>query len=129
MDYFFIKQMHIGFAYLSISLFVLRSILSVTSSSLLQHKLLKILPHIVDTLLLVFAVCLMAIIHQYPFVDAWLTAKFIALLAYIVIGTIAIKRGKSAVIRFWASILAIIIFTYIYGVAKTHHVLSWLALT
>ena len=129
MDYFFIKQMHIGFAYLSISLFVFRSILSIASSPLLQHKLFKILPHIVDTLLLVFAVLLMVVINQYPFVDAWLTAKFIALLAYIVIGTIAIKRGKSTVIRFWASIIAIIIFTYIYGVAETHHVLSWFALT
>tara|TARA_R110001583_G_scaffold21088_4_gene80278 strand:+ start:12165 stop:12569 length:405 start_codon:yes stop_codon:yes gene_type:complete len=128
MDYFFIKNMHIGMAYLSISLFILRSILSVSGSTLLQKKLFKIAPHIIDTLLLVFAILLMITIQQYPFVNGWLTAKLIALFAYIIVGTIAIKRGKTAVIRFWASILAIAIFVYIYGVAKAHDSLSWLVI-
>ncbi|MFT6928228.1 MAG: putative membrane protein SirB2 [Psychromonas sp.] len=127
MDYLLVKHLHVGMAYLSISLFILRSALSVTESALLQHKLVKILPHLVDTFLLLFAVLLMITIKQYPFVDAWLTAKLIALLFYIGIGTIAIKRGKTAVIRLWASIIAVLIFTYILGVAKTHQVLSWLA--
>jgi uncharacterized membrane protein SirB2 len=126
MDYFFIKNMHIGMAYLSISLFVIRSILSVSGSALLQNKILKIVPHIIDTLLLVFAVLLMITIQQYPFVNGWLTAKLLALFAYIIVGTIAIKRGKTAVIRFWASLFAIAIFVYIYGVAKAHDSLSWL---
>ncbi|MFT7053206.1 MAG: putative membrane protein SirB2 [Psychromonas sp.] len=127
MDYLLIKHLHMGMAYLSISLFILRSSLSVAESPLLQHKLVKILPHLVDTFLLLFAILLMITIKQYPFVDTWLTAKLIALLFYIGIGTIAIKRGKTAVIRLWASIIAVLIFTYIIGVAKTHHALSWLA--
>ncbi|WP_413700479.1 SirB2 family protein [Psychromonas sp. KJ10-10] len=128
MDYLFIKNMHIGMAYLSITLFIFRSVLSVSGSSLLQHKLLKILQHIIDTLLLIFAILLTIIIQQYPFVNGWLTAKLIALFAYIIVGTIAIKRGKTAVIRFWASIFAIAIFAYIYGATKAHHALSWLAI-
>ena len=128
MDYLLIKQLHISMAYLSISLFVLRSILSVSESALLQHKLLKTLPHIIDTLLLIFAVLLMITIKQYPFVDAWLTAKLIALFAYIAVGTIAIKRGKTAVVRLWASVIAVIILGYIVGVAKAHNVMSWLTL-
>jgi uncharacterized membrane protein SirB2 len=126
MDYLLVKHLHMAMAYLSISLFVYRSILSVTESTLLQHKLVKVLPHIIDSLLLIFAVWLMLIIKQYPFVDAWLTAKFIALIAYILVGTIAIKRGKTALLRLWASIFSVIIFTYILGVAKTHHFSSWL---
>lgn len=128
MDYLFIKNMHSGMAYLSITLFIFRSILSVSGSSLLKHKVLKIAPHIIDTLLLVFAIWLTIILHQYPFVNGWLTAKLIALIAYIIVGTIAIKRGKTAVIRFWASIFAVAIFAYIYGVAKTHNALSWLVM-
>lgn len=129
MDYAFVKHMHMGMAYLSITFFIFRSILSVTESGLLQHKLIKILPHIIDTLLLLLAGHLMVTIQQYPFVDAWLTAKLVALLAYIMVGTIAIKRGKTAVIRLWASVIAVAIFGYILGVAKTHDVMSWLALT
>jgi len=128
MDYLFIKHMHVGMAYLSISLFILRSILSVTESALLQHKLVKTLPHLVDIFLLLFAALLMFKIQQYPFVNTWLTAKLIALFAYIAAGTIAIKRGKTAVIRLWASIIAVAIFGYIIGVAKAHHAMSWLAI-
>ncbi len=69
--------------------------------------------------MLLFAILLMITIKQYPFADTWLTAKLIALLFYIGIGTIAIKRGKTAVLRLWASIIAVMIFTYILGVAKT----------
>ncbi len=129
MDYLLIKYLHMGMAYLSISLFIFRSLLSVLESRLLHNKLFKTLPHVIDTLLLVFAVWLMTIIKQYPFVDAWLTAKLLALLIYIAVGTIAIKRGKSAVVRLWASIFAVLIFAYIIGVAKTHNVISWLAMT
>ncbi|WP_372883210.1 SirB2 family protein [Psychromonas sp.] len=128
MDYLLIKHLHMGMAYLSISLFVFRSILSVIESRLLHNKLLRTLPHIIDTLLLIFAVWLMSIIKQYPFADAWLTAKLLALLVYIGVGSIAIKRGKSAVVRLWAGIFAVLIFAYIIGVAKTHNVLSWLAM-
>ena len=120
--------MHMGMAYLSITLFIFRSILSVRESALLQHKLLKILPHVIDTFLLLFAGHLMMTIQQYPFVDGWLTAKVIALIAYVLVGTIAIKRGKTATIRLWASLAAVIIFAYIFGVAKSHNVMSWLAL-
>lgn len=128
MDYSFVKHMHMGMAYLSISFFIFRSILSVRESALLQHKVVKILPHVIDTFLLLFAAHLMMTIQQYPFVDSWLTAKFLALIAYIVVGTIAIKRGKTAIIRLWASMLATMIFIYIIGVAKTHNILSWFSI-
>jgi len=128
MDYLLVKNMHMGMAYLSISLFIFRSILSVTESALLQTKLMKILPHVIDTFLLLFAGHLMMTIGQYPFVDTWLTVKLLALLAYIGVGTVAIKRGKTATIRLWASVIAVAIFGYIFGVAKTHNVISWLAM-
>ena len=128
MNYLLIKDLHMSMAYLSISLFILRSILSVSESTLIHCKLIKILPHIIDILLLIFAIWLMITIKQYPFVDPWLTAKLIALFIYIGVGSIAIKRGKSALIRLWASIFAVLIFTYIIGVAKTHNIISWLAM-
>ena len=45
--------------------------------------------------LLVSAIALAAITAQYPFVQPWLTAKVLALLAYILLGTVAIRRGRT----------------------------------
>ncbi|MBQ0713423.1 MAG: SirB2 family protein [Porticoccus sp.] len=117
--YLLIKQAHISFAIISISFFVLRAFWSVTESAKLQQRWAKIAPHIIDTLLLGSAIYLMMTTEQYPFADHWLTAKFIALLVYIVTGTIAIKRGKTAGVRLLFSLLAIATFAYIVAVAVT----------
>ena len=117
--YTIIKNAHITFAVISISLFILRAFWSVTESTKLQQRWAKIVPHINDTLLLGCAVYLMITTGQYPFSDHWLTAKFIALLIYIATGTVAIKRGKTAGMRLLFSILAIAIFSYIVAVAMT----------
>lgn len=118
--YTIIKNAHITFAVISISLFILRAFWSVTKSAKLQQRWAKIVPHINDTLLLSCAVYLMITTRQYPFVDHWLTAKFIALLVYIATGTIAIKRGKIAGVRLLFALLAIATFIYIAAVAVTH---------
>jgi uncharacterized membrane protein SirB2 len=117
--YLLIKQAHISLAIISISFFVLRAFWSVTESAKLQQRWAKIAPHIIDTLLLGSAIYLMTTTEQYPFADHWLTAKFIALLVYIVTGTIAIKRGKTAGVRLLFSLLAITTFAYIVAVAVT----------
>ena len=122
--YAIIKNAHITFAIISISLFILRAFWSVTESpksesAKLQQRWAKVVPHINDTLLLCCAVYLMMTTGQYPFADHWLTAKFIALLIYIATGTIAIKRGKTAGIRLLFSLLAVATFSYIVAVAVT----------
>jgi uncharacterized membrane protein SirB2 len=117
--YTIIKNAHITFAVISISLFILRAFWSVSESTKLQQRWAKIVPHINDTLLLGCAVYLMITTGQYPFSDHWLTAKFIALLVYIATGTVAIKRGKTAGMRLLFSILAIATFSYIVAVAMT----------
>lgn len=117
--YLIIKNAHITFAVISISLFILRAFWSITESDKLQQRWTKIAPHINDTLLLSCAVYLIMTTGQYPFTDHWLTAKFIALLVYIATGTIAIKRGKTAGIRLLFSLLAVATFSYIVAVAVT----------
>src|SRR5690606_42080718 len=73
---------HAGLAYLSIMLFVIRFGLFYFAPHWRRNKLLKIVPHIIDTLLLVFAIMLCIQISQYPLTHHWLTAKVLALLAY-----------------------------------------------
>ncbi|MDB5938088.1 MAG: Invasion expression up-regulator, SirB [Polaromonas sp.] len=119
MNYLALKHLHITFAALSGSFFLLRGVWMLLDSPLLQRRWVRIVPHAVDTLLLASALGLVFWSGQYPFVQNWLTAKVLALVAYIVLGTIALKRGKTKGIRTFALLAALATFAYIVAVALT----------
>ena len=122
-----LKHSHMLFAVISFLFFVLRGGWMLLESPQLQKRWVKVLPHIIDTLLLVCAVSLVVVVQQYPFVHHWVTAKIVGLVLYIVLGTIAIKRGKTKSIRLLAFVGAILVYGYIVGVALRHSPLSFLA--
>jgi uncharacterized membrane protein SirB2 len=92
------KHIHLLMVVLSVSFLLIRFAMSLKPAALLQHKFFKIAPHVIDTLLLLSAVMLMLTLQQYPFVHAWLTEKFIAVLAYIALAVMAF-RGRTTFIR------------------------------
>ena len=118
-SYALIKLIHVSAVVLSISGFLLRGYWMLTLSPLLQTKPAKVLPHIIDTVLLVSALVMVYMSEQYPFVQSWLTVKVFALIAYIILGTIALKRGKTRRQRIIAWILSVLVFAYIVLVALT----------
>jgi uncharacterized membrane protein SirB2 len=118
--YFELKALHVAAVATSIGLFVLRAALRYADSPRLQHPLLRIGPHVVDTVLLASAVLLTLILRQYPFVDSWLTAKLIALVGYVVLGSIAIRRGRTPAVRTVALVGALLAVAYILGTALHH---------
>ena len=119
MNYLAIKHLHITFAVLSGSFFLLRGLWMLADSPMLQRRWVKVVPHVVDTLLLASALVLVFWSGQYPFVQPWLTAKVLALVAYIVLGTVALKRGKTKGVRTFALLAALATFAYIVAVALT----------
>ena len=118
-NYLAIKYLHITSVVLSGSFFLLRGFWMLRESDLLQQRWVKVLPHIIDTLLLSSALVMVFWSHQYPFVQPWLTAKVLALIVYIGLGTVALKRGKTRAVRIWAFIAALVTFAYIVAVALT----------
>lgn len=124
MNYFAFKHIHVTSAVLSILFFVIRAYWSVSGSALLHTRVVRILPHVIDTILLVFGVILAAMIGPS---QPWILAKIVALVLYIGVGTIAIKRGKTPRSRAIAAVIAVAIFMYIVGVAINHNPISWLA--
>jgi len=118
-DYYAIKHFHMACAATSGSLFLLRGYWMLRDSARLQQRWVRIAPHMVDTMLLASATVLAAWSGQYPFVQGWLTAKLIALIFYIVLGTIALKRGKTKPVRAAAFLAAVLVFAYIGSVAIT----------
>ncbi len=118
--YMALKHSHITFAALSILFFTLRGYWMLTTPEKLKRRWVRIAPHIIDTLLLVSAIALTITVSQYPLTHNWLTAKLIALIGYIVLGTIALKRGKTKGIRVLAFMLALLCVAYIVWVALHH---------
>jgi uncharacterized membrane protein SirB2 len=118
-SYALLKTIHYVLALISVSGFVLRGVLMFTGSPLLQHRITRILPHIVDTLFLMAGLVLAHRIFQYPFTHDWLTAKLFGLIIYIVLGSIALKHGRTPRQRKLAFIAAIVTFAWIISVAMT----------
>lgn len=125
--YLMIKNIHLLMIALSIAGFVFRGILMTINSPLLQAKLVRILPHVIDTALLVSGIWLATLLSQYPFTDGWLTAKLLALIAYIGLGVVALRRGRTKAIRLTAFVAALLCFAYMAKVAMTHDPLIGLA--
>ena len=117
-----IKVIHMSTAFISISLFLLRGFWVFKSSPMITKRWVKVLPHVNDTILLVTAIFLTLSIQQYPFLDSWLTAKFTALIIYIVFGMFALKRAKEIKIKMVFFVLALLMFGYIVGVALTRNI-------
>lgn len=122
-----LRHLHIGCAALSIGLFVLRGALMLSDSPWQGNVVLRYLPHVVDTVLLTSALMLTTIIRQYPFSTGWLTAKVVLLVAYIVLGSIALRRGRTKPVRVAALIGALLAVGYLVTVARAHHPLGLLA--
>lgn len=125
MSYLAIKYLHVTSVVLSGSFFLLRGLWMLRESDMLQRRWVKVLPHIIDTLLLGSALVMVFRSGQYPFVQPWLTAKVLALMAYIVIGSVALKRGKTRAVRTWAFVAALATFAYIVAVALTRHAMPF----
>jgi uncharacterized membrane protein SirB2 len=120
MDYLEIRAVHIGCVTLSIALFALRGALELTGVPWRRWQWLRIGPHVIDTVLLGSAIWLAVLLHQYPFVNAWLTAKLTALLAYIAIGRTVFRADMTRGVRVWAYLASLACVTYIVAVALTH---------
>ncbi len=120
MDYLAIKYVHVTCVTLSISLFVLRGALQFAGVAWRQWRVLRIAPHVIDTLLLTSAIWLAIALRQYPFVNGWLTAKVLALCAYVCLGRLALQTHADQSRRLPAFAAALLWVTYIVGVAMTH---------
>jgi len=114
-----VKSIHIVCALLSISGFVARGILMINSSPLLTARWVKVSPHIVDTVLLISAIVLASQWGWSALEMPWLLSKIMALLIYIVLGSLALRPGRPQSVRISSWVAAIAVFAYIVSVALT----------
>ncbi|GFD68852.1 SirB2 family protein [Alteromonas sp. KUL106] len=118
--YMMAKHLHLTAVALSILFFIFRFIWSQLDASALSKKWVKILPHIIDTVLLASAIWLCVILSQYPFANAWLTFKLVGVVLYIVFGLFALKKAKTTLSKwaFFVAAIAVLMATAMVAVTK-----------
>jgi|SRR5579859_2278670 len=126
MNYPLLKMVHVACVVASYTLFLLRGIWMIRGSALQQQRWVRIVPHLVDTVLLGSAIALAVAIGQSPLTDHWLSAKVAGLFLYIVLGSIALKRGRTLRIRATSWVAAQLVFAYIVAVAITRRPLLFI---
>ena len=127
MSYLVLRDLHVTCVVLSGMGFLLRGVWRLVDSPLWQRRWARVLPHLIDTVLLSSAISLAVMSGQYPIEQAWLSAKVIGLVAYVGLGMAAFRfsRGKREMAVFFS--LALCSYGYIVSVALTRHPGAWLA--
>ncbi len=119
-----IRLLHIAAVAMSGGLFFVRGLGVAGGAAWAMAAPLRYLSYAIDTVLLGAAIALAVIIHQYPFVHGWLTAKVVLLVVYIVLGSFALKRGRTRAIRLACWLAAIGVFALILSIARHHNALG-----
>lgn len=120
-----IKSVHIIAVLASGGLFALRGLLVLNGRSWAMSAPLRYLSYSIDTVLLTAALMLATLLPGAVFANGWLTVKLVLLVVYVVLGSFALKRGKSLKTRWIFFITAVSVYAFMLSVARTHQPLGW----
>lgn len=78
----------------------------------------------IDTTLLTAALMLFTILPKEMFGNGWLLAKMLLLVAYVGLGTMALRRARTRTTRAVFYVAALATFAFMISVARAHHPLG-----
>ena len=116
--YVVVRTVHVVSAGLSIALFCARAPRLIRAPDASRPRWLRVVPHAVDTILLASALWL-AFVLGWSGTRGWLPAKLGGVVAYVVLGNIAVRRGRTLAGRRAAFAGAVVAFLYAGSVALT----------
>ena len=116
-----IKHAHIGLALLSGGVFALRGALLLAGLRWPDAAPVRYLSYTIDTALLTAAMMLLTILPGALYANGWLAVKIALLVVYVVLGTFALRRGRTRRARVICYVAALLAFAQVYGIARTHH--------
>lgn len=119
------KNLHQLFAVLTITGFVLRVVWTFRSSPLMQYRITRIAPHIIDTLFLVTGIIMVLQLNLNVLQNHWLLAKFAGLFVYIILGALTLRTGRPTYVRLAAFSGALLAFAYVVNTAITKSPMPW----
>lgn len=122
-----IKLAHVGAVILSGALFFARGMLVLAGRQALAMKPpLRRLSYTIDSILLIGALLLVAIVPAATYGNGWLWTKLILLPVYVALGWWALHKAATRAARFGFLAAAVLIYLFMASVARTHHPLGWL---
>lgn len=119
-----IKLAHVAFVAASGTLFAVRGAAVLAGQRWAMVKPLRVASYVIDTLLLAAGASLWAILALQPLRDGWLGTKLALLVVYVVLGSVALKRGRTPGARAAAYVAALAVFLFMVSVARAHHPLG-----
>lgn len=119
-----IKNVHIAAVLFSGALFFLRGLLLFSGRTWAMSAPVRYLSYCIDTVLLTAALMLATILPSAVFANGWLSMKLSLLLVYVLLGTFALKRGRSVRTRWICFVAAILVYVFMISVAHTHQPLG-----
>lgn len=119
-----LKAAHIGLVSASGLLFAVRGAAVLAGRRWAMRKPWRLLSYGIDTLLLGAGALLWWLLSLHPVHDAWLGSKLLLLLLYIVLGSLALKRGRTPGVRVVSYVAALAVYLFIATVARAHHPLG-----
>ncbi|WP_165954201.1 SirB2 family protein [Seongchinamella unica] len=115
-----LKFVHVCCGLGSVAGFSLRGYWALTGNPRLQAPISRVLPHLVDSVLLASAVGMLGIWGVSPLALPWVVAKVLALLLYIGLGMTVMRFATSKRSQLLAYVAALATAAYIIAVALTH---------
>lgn len=126
-----IKWVHVLAVISSGSLFLLRGLLvQLGKPGIAMSAPLRFLSYSVDVVLLTAALMLLTLLPGVVFANGWLTVKLLLLPVYVVLGSFALKRGRTPEQRRTCYVLALLVFGFMASIARSHQpigLFAWLA--
>ena len=119
-----IRWVHVAAVLVSGGIFLLRGLAVQAGAAWAMAAPVRYLSYTVDTVLLAAALMLVAILPGALYANGWLTAKLSLLVAYVVLGTLALKRGRTRRVRLAAFLAALAVYGSMLSIARTHHPLG-----
>ena len=123
-----IREVHILAASTSGGLFALRGACAIAGMRWPRAAPVRYASYAIDTTLLTAALMLVTILPHGMFANGWLTAKLVLVFAYVVLGVLAMRRGRTRRIRAACYIAALAAFGLVVGIARMHQPLGWFVL-
>lgn len=120
-----IKLVHIAAVLISGTLFFLRGLLVLNGKQVWALAMpVRYLSYTIDTVLLTAALMLFSILPGAMFSNGWLTAKLALLVAYIALGSFALKRATNPNAKRVVFVFALVTYGAMVSIARAHHPLG-----
>src|SRR6476469_5263945 len=120
-----IKWAHVAAVSASGSLFALRgALVQARRPRWAMAAPVRYASYTIDTVLLTAALMLLTMLPAAMFANGWLTTKLILVVTYVVLGTFALRRGRTPRVRAGCYLTAMLVFVTIIGIAIAHHPLG-----